>query len=134
MMSTKVVLTYKRRGPPSRFDPSHKNVCLEAPSECRESKASATLDNYEEPVELNRLEIRNRESGVRCQWIYLVSWIVLMDNFLQVQTYHIIYFRNIVLSYVAQDLKLNPGTWKLLLYKFSDEICLLIFIDFHGEL
>lgn len=26
MMSTKVVLTYKRRRPPSRFDPSHKNV------------------------------------------------------------------------------------------------------------
>ncbi|CAI9765726.1 unnamed protein product [Fraxinus pennsylvanica] len=64
MMSTKVVLTYKRRRPLSRFDLSHNNVCLEAPSECQESKASATLDNYEEPIEESRLENKNRESGM----------------------------------------------------------------------
>ncbi|KAL2456034.1 uncharacterized protein Fot_57123 [Forsythia ovata] len=63
MMSSKVVLTYKRRRPPSRFDLSHKNVCLETPSECLEFKASATLE-HEAHIEGNRLENQNKESGI----------------------------------------------------------------------
>ncbi|CAA2955974.1 uncharacterized protein LOC111383542 isoform X2 [Olea europaea subsp. europaea] len=64
MMSSKVVLTYKRRRPPSRFDVSHQNVCFETQEECRESKASATLDKYEKPSGENRLENQNKESGM----------------------------------------------------------------------
>lgn len=82
MMSTKVVLTYKRRRPLSRFDLSHNNVCLEAPSECQESKASATLDNYEEPIEKNRLENKNGESGM-CNEYYRGK---VVDNMFQCQS------------------------------------------------
>ncbi|KAL2534756.1 Myb-like domain-containing protein [Abeliophyllum distichum] len=63
MMSSKVVLTYKRRRPPSRFDLSNKNVCLERPSECLDFKASATLDKHEVQIEGSRLENQNKESG-----------------------------------------------------------------------